>query len=99
MKVFRPPESKRSETNTITKMSSKYPIDRRHVASGNRVGQRGIGEILQHAHPLCRIDFIGVQSPARGAQHFDNKRVLGPELIFQIAPEPRCECGRRRSSW
>ena len=73
-------------------MSSEYPIDRGHVASRDRVGQRGVGEVLEPPHALGRIDFVGVQSAARGAQHFERARVLVAELIFEIAPEPRGEC-------
>ena len=40
-------DSERRQTDAITKMSSKYPLDRGNVANGNRVGQRGVGELLQ----------------------------------------------------
>ena len=72
-------------------MSSKYPLNRSHVASGNRVGQRGVGEVLQPAHPIGRIDFLGVQATARGAHHFERERVFGAELILQRASEARGE--------
>src|SRR5579862_1108209 len=94
VKVFRQRESKRRQTDTVTKIASKYVIDSGNVANGNRIGQGGVGEFLQSAHSIVWIDFFSVQPPARGTQDFEGERVFGAELILQRTSEPRRKCRR-----
>ena len=84
-------DSKLREPDALAQVSGEYALNGGHVASGNRVRQRGVGEVRQPAHPLDGSDFLGMQATARGAHQVERERVFGAESILELAADARGE--------
>jgi hypothetical protein len=84
-------DPKLREPDSFAQVNGEYALNGRHVASGNGVGQCGVGEVRQPAHPLGGSDFLRMQATARSAHQVERACVFGAESILELAPNARGE--------